>query len=59
MKSPLQASKESTTAHFESAELFLAGLDAQTTASLISAAADVALILDEHGMIQDMAFGNN
>ena len=59
MKSPLQATKESTTAHFESAELFLAGLDAQTTASLISAAADVALILDEHGMIQDMAFGSD
>jgi transcriptional regulator PpsR len=59
MKSPLQATKESTTAHFKSAELFLAGLDAQTTASLISAAADVALILDEHGMIQDMAFSNN
>ena len=59
MKSLLQASKESTTAHFESAELFLAGLDAQTTASLISAAADVALILDEHGMIQDMAFGSD
>ena len=59
MKSLLQASKENTTAHFESAELFLAGLDAQTTASLISAAADVALILDEHGMIQDMAFGSD
>lgn len=59
MKSLLQASKESKTAYFESAELFLAGLDAQTTASLICAAADVALILDEHGMIQDMAFGND
>lgn len=59
MKSLLQASKENTAAHFESAELFLAGLDAQTTASLISAAADVALILDEHGMIQDMAFGSD
>jgi transcriptional regulator PpsR len=39
--------------------LFLAGLDAQTAASLISAAADVALILDEHGVIQDMAFGSD
>ena len=59
MKSSLQTTKENTTAHFDSAEMFLAGLDAQTTASLISAAADVALILDEHGMIQDMAFGND
>ena len=59
MKSPLQATKESTIGHFESPELFLAGLDAQTAASLISAAADVALILDEHGVIQDMAFGND
>jgi transcriptional regulator PpsR len=59
MKSPLQATKENTIGHFESPELFLAGLDAQTAASLISAAADVALILDEHGVIQDMAFGSD
>ena len=59
MKSPLQATKENTIGHFENPELFLAGLDAQTAASLISAAADVALILDEHGVIQDMAFGND
>ena len=59
MKSPLQATSQSTTGHFESPEHFLAGLDAQTTASLISAAADVALILDEHGVIQDMAFGSD
>lgn len=59
MKSPLQATKESTIGNFESPELFLAGLDAKTTASLISAAADVALILDEQGVIQDMAFGND
>ena len=59
MKSPLQAIKENTIGHFDSPELFLAGLDAQTTAALISAAADVALILDEHGVIQDMAFGSD
>ena len=59
MKSPLQATNDSMSGHFESPELFLAGLDAQTTASLISAAADVALILDEHGVVKDMAFGND
>ncbi|MBC7609441.1 MAG: transcriptional regulator PpsR [Polaromonas sp.] len=59
MKSPLQATTENTIGHFESPELFLAGLDPQTTASLISAAADVALILDEYGVIRDMAFGSD
>jgi transcriptional regulator PpsR len=59
MKSKPQAPKKNTIGHFESPELFLAGLDAQTTASLISAAADVALVLDEHGVIQDMAFGSD
>lgn len=59
MKSPQPATKENTVGHFDSPELFLAGLDAQTAASLISAAADVALILDEHGVIQDMAFGSD
>ena len=59
MKSPQQATKENTIGHFDTPELFLAGLDAETAASLISAAADVALILDEHGVIQDVAFGND
>lgn len=59
MKSPQQATKEITIGQFDSPELFLAGLDSQTAASLISAAADVALILDEHGVIQDVAFGND
>ena len=59
MKSSLQATEENTIGHFDSPERFLAGLDAQTTASLISAAADVALILDEQGVIQDMAFASD
>jgi transcriptional regulator PpsR len=59
VKSPQQATKEIAIGQFDSPEMFLAGLDAQTTASLISAAADVALILDEHGVIQDVAFSNN
>ena len=59
MKSLQPATKENNFGHFDSPEQFLAGLDAQTAASLISAAADVALILDEHGVIQDMAFGTD
>ena len=55
----LPATEENIIGHFERPELFLAGLDAETAASLISAAADVALILDEAGVIQDMAFGND
>ena len=54
-----QSTEENLIGHFERPELFLAGLDAETAASLISAAADVALILDEVGVIQDMAFGND
>jgi transcriptional regulator PpsR len=53
------SAEENLIGHFERPELFLAGLDAETAASLISAAADVALILDEAGVIQDMAFGND
>ena len=53
------STEENLIGHFERPELFLAGLDAETAASLISAAADVALILDEAGVIQDMAFGND
>ena len=53
-----QGTENNLLGHFERPELFLAGLDAETAASLISAAADVALILDEGGVIQDMAFGN-
>jgi transcriptional regulator PpsR len=59
VKLPQQTTKELAIGQFDSPEMFLAGLDAQTTASLISAAADVALILDEHGVIQDVAFSNN
>ena len=59
MKLPQQTTKEIAIGQFDSPEMFLAGLDAQTTASLISAAADVALILDENGVIQDVAFSNN
>ena len=51
--------KEHELGHFENPHQFLAGLDAQTAASLISAAADVALILDEDGIIQDMAFASD
>jgi transcriptional regulator PpsR len=59
MKSSPQLAQHNNLGQFDSPELFLAGLDAQTTASLIAAAADVALVLDEHGVIQDAAFGSD
>ncbi len=37
----------------------LAGLDAESTASLISAAADVALVMDDEGVIRDVAMGED
>ena len=59
MNATAQLTKENMLGHFDQPELFLAGLDADTAASLISAAADVALILDEAGVIQDMAFASD
>lgn len=44
---------------FATPELFLSDLDAGAAARLISAAADVVLIVDDAGVIRDLAFGNN
>lgn len=59
MNATHEMTQENQLGRFETPELFLAGLDSQTAASLISASADVALILDEKGVIQDMAFGSD
>jgi len=45
--------------HFEMPGQFLADLDADAAAELITAAADVVLILDEAGVIRDLAFGSD
>ena len=45
--------------HFEMPGQFLADLDADSAAELITAAADVVLILDEAGVIRDLAFGSD
>lgn len=44
---------------FRAAGEFLADLDAKTTATLLTAAADIALIVDNTGVICDLAFGND
>ena len=43
---------------FDMAGQFLANLDAETAAELITAASDVVLILDKDGVIRDMALSN-
>jgi transcriptional regulator PpsR len=43
---------------FHAPERTLAGLDAAATATLIAAAADVALIVDEKGVIRDVSVGS-
>ncbi len=44
--------------NFKSPRKALGSLDAETTAGLIAAAADVALVIDRKGVIKDMAFGS-
>ncbi len=45
--------------NFKSPRKSLGSLDAETTAGLIAAAADVALVVDRKGVIKDIAFGSD
>lgn len=54
-----QGTQERLIGHFDKPELFLAGLDADVTASLVTAAADVVLVVDGAGIIRDLAFGSD
>lgn len=54
-----QGTKELASRHFSKHELFLADLNSGTTAALVSASADVVLVVDEMGIIRDMAFGSD
>lgn len=51
--------QEHSTGHFQQPELFLGHLDADTAGTLIAAAADVVLIVDDKGIIRDMAVGSS
>jgi transcriptional regulator PpsR len=53
-----QGTQEQIVGHLARPELFLADLDADVVASLIAASADVILIVDDTGIIRDMAFSN-
>lgn len=48
-----------TTGHFRSPEESFGSLDAQAAAQLISVAADIALVIDDQGVVQDTAFGES
>jgi transcriptional regulator PpsR len=50
--------QEHTGHRFESPGAFLSGLDAEAAAALVTAAADVVLVVDGEGVIRDMAVGN-
>jgi transcriptional regulator PpsR len=55
----MQGTQEHPGAGFAAPEAFLAGLDADAAAALMTAAADVVLVVDGKGVIRDMAFGND
>lgn len=44
---------------FQAPKEFFGDLDAEVAAALIAAAADIALIVDQNGVIRDLAFGND
>ena len=49
----------STMGQFRTPEQSLGDVDAQVAAQLIAAAADIALVIDEHGIVQDSAIGES
>ena len=51
--------QETSIGRFRQPELFLANLDADTTGTLVAAAADLVLIVDDKGIIRDVAVGNS
>ncbi len=54
-----QGPQEHSVGRFEAPQLFLADLEADVAASLITTAADVVLIVDGDGVIRDLAFGSD
>jgi transcriptional regulator PpsR len=46
-----------TDQQFETPQLYLAGLDADVMAAAIAASADLALVLDDQGLIRDVSLG--
>ena len=58
MNPSLKSAQDQNVGRFGRPDLYLGNLDAETTASLITASADVILIMDANGIIRDAAFGS-
>jgi PAS domain S-box-containing protein len=58
MNQVIQTSQSPPRGRFEHPEHFFSNLQADVAANLITAAADVVLIMDEAGVIRDAAFGS-
>jgi transcriptional regulator PpsR len=58
MNPSFQSAQNQHVGRFGRPDLYLGNLDAETTASLITASADVILVMDANGIIRDAAFGS-
>ena len=58
MNQTLQTAREPIPGRFENAQRIFAHMDANIVSTLVTAAADVVLVMDESGVIQDAAFGS-
>ncbi len=58
MTQPLETAPTQQAGRFDQAQRFFDRLDADTVSRLVTAAADVVLVMDAQGVIQDAAFGN-
>ena len=58
MNQTLQTAREPIPGRFENAQRIFANMDAGVVSTLVTAAADVVLVMDESGVIQDAAFGS-
>ena len=56
MNQPLETAPTPHAGRFDDAQRFFNGLDADTVSRLVTAAADVVLVMDGDGVIQDAAF---
>jgi transcriptional regulator PpsR len=59
MNQPLETAPTQQAGRFDQAQRYFDRLDADTVSRLITAAADVVLVMDVNGVIQDAAFGND
>ena len=59
MTQPLETAPTQQAGRFDQAHRFLDRLDSDTVSRLITAAADVVLVIDAEGVIQDAAFGSD